>query len=207
MKCALVLLSGGLDSAAALAWGHQNFSEVRAITFQYHLRPFRERLAVFRLLQHFPSSLLEIPLSFLKETVDFDRSFAEKVPQGYLSNRNMIFYSIAAHFAEMQHCDVLIGGHTAEDRDAFPDAGPAFLKRLENLINEAMQMKNICIELPLSQYSKLQVLEKAQEWKVPLDCTWSCYWDKSLPCGECVSCLERADAFRQLGIEDPLCTT
>jgi len=207
MNCALVLLSGGIDSAAALAWAHQNFSQVKTISFQYYLRPFRERLAVFRLLQHFPSSLLEMPLSFLKEAADFDPKLADQVPQGYISNRNMIFYSIAAHFAEMHGCDALVGGHTAEDQDAFPDAGASFFKHLEDLINEALQMKKIRIQLPLSQYSKLQVLEKAREWKVPFDCTWSCYWDQSLPCGQCVSCIERAAAFRQLGIEDPLCTT
>ena len=207
MNCALVLLSGGLDSAVALAWAHQNFSAVKTITFQYYLRPFQERLAVFRLLQHFQSSVLEVPLPFLKEAADFNRSLADKVPQGYVSNRNLIFYSIAAHFAEMLDCSVLVGGHTAEDQEAFRDAGPAFLKRLEDLINEALQMKKIRILLPLSAYTKLQVLEKACEWKVPLDCTWSCYWDQSLPCGKCVSCIERADAFTQLGMEDPLCTT
>jgi 7-cyano-7-deazaguanine synthase len=207
MSSALVLLSGGLDSAAALAWSHQNFDEVKALSFLYYLRPFRERLAVFRLLQHFPTRLVEAPLPFIKEAADYNPDFRDQAPQGYISNRNMIFYSIGAYFAEMQNCDSLIGGHTAEDEEAFPDAGISFFQGLQSLMNEALQMRKIRIELPLSRYSKLQALEKARDWKIPFDCTWSCYWDGIHPCGECISCKEREVAFRQLGIEDPLCTT
>jgi 7-cyano-7-deazaguanine synthase len=207
MSSALVLVSGGLDSAAALGWAHRKFNKVTAISFQYHLRPLQERLAVFRLLQHFPSRLIEIPLPFLKEASDVDPAFAEKVPQGYVSNRNLVFYSIAIHFAEMQNCEVVVGGHTAEDQDDFPDASTSFMKQLEDLSNQALQLNKIRIELPLSEYSKLQVLEKAIEWNIPLDCTWSCYWNRNSPCGECVSCKERAEAFAQLGKIDPLCTT
>ena len=206
MSSALVLLSGGLDSAAALAWAHQKWNNVISITFQYHLRPEQERLAVFRLLQHFPSQLIEGPLPFLKEASDVHPSSASQAPQGYVSNRNLIFYSIAIHFAEMQKCDVIVGGHTAEDQEDFPDASPSFMKQLESLANQALQLNKIRIELPLGSYTKLQVLEKALEWNVPLDCTWSCYWDQTSPCGECVSCKERAAAFAQLGKIDPLCT-
>jgi len=206
MSSALVLLSGGLDSATALVWAHQNFNSIITISFQYHLRPMRERLAVFRLLQHFPALLIEIPLPFLKEASDIDLRFTQKVPQGYVSNRNLIFYSIATHFAEMKNCDVIVGGHTAEDQQDFPDASALFMKKLEQLSNEALQLKKIRIELPLSQYSKLQVIEKAIAWNVPLDCTWSCYWDQTVPCGKCISCMERAEAFQQLGKIDPLCT-
>ena len=207
MTSAVVLLSGGLDSAAALAWAHQQFNRILAITFDYHLRPFRERLSVFRLLEHFSSRLIEVPLPFVKEAADVDSAFREKSAQGYVSNRNLIFYSIAIHFAEMQNCDAVVGGHTAEDQEDFPDASLSFMKRLEDLSNQALQLNKIRIELPLAKYSKLQVLEKAIEWNVPLDCTWSCYWDQNSPCGECVSCKERADAFAQLGKIDPLCTT
>ncbi len=207
MSSALVLLSGGLDSAVALAWAHQEFDTIQAITFQYYLRPFRELLSVFRLLQHFPARLIEVPLPYLKEAGDFDSGFVEKVPEGYVSNRNMIFYSIAIHFAELHQCTTIIGGHTTEDEEAFPDAGAPFLDQLQELANQALQINKIRIELPLSRYTKLQVLEKAIEWKVPFEYTWSCYSDLMEPCGRCVSCEERAEAFRELGIQDPLCTT
>jgi 7-cyano-7-deazaguanine synthase len=207
MSCALVLLSGGLDSAAALAWAKQKYDSVRAISFRYHLRPFRERLAVYRLLQHFPAELIEVPLPFIKEAQDFSTDGSSPAPEGYISNRNMIFYSIAIYFAEMHNCSAMIGGHTAEDHETFPDAASSFVQQLQDLANQALQIHKIRIVLPLANLTKIQVLEKASEWKVPFDCTWSCYWDKSAPCGECVSCKERAEAFQQLGLSDPLCTT
>ena len=207
MSGALVLLSGGLDSAVALAWAFQNFQRVMAITFQYHLRPFRERLAVFRLLQNYPAHLIEIPLPFMKETGDFDPKLIEKVPEGYISNRNTIFYSIAIHFAELHECTSIVGGHTAEDQEAFPDASGKFLQDLQELTNQALLMNKIRIELPLSRWTKLEVLKHAIDWKVPLDSTWSCYSDQIEPCGICISCTERLEAFHQLGITDPLCTT
>ena len=206
-ESALVLLSGGLDSAVALAWAHQKYTKVQAITFQYYLRPFRERLSVLRLLEQFPSRLWDVPLPFLKEAGDFQTELLSKVPEGYISNRNIIFYSIAIHYAELQECSSIIGGHTVEDQQAFPDAGALFLHNLQDLTNQALQINKIRIELPLSNFTKLQVLEKAVQWNVPLQFTWSCYYDGMQPCGECISCVERREAFRELGIADPLCTT
>jgi 7-cyano-7-deazaguanine synthase len=203
---ALVLLSGGLDSAAALAWALPRFEKIKAISFQYYLRPFRERLAVFRLLQHFPAGLIEVPLPFLKEAADFDSKLSHKAAEGYISNRNMIFYSIAIYFAEMHKCTSIVGGHTTEDQEAFPDAGSRFVQELQDLANQALQIHKVKIELPLAGYTKLQVLQKAVEWSVPLEYTWSCYWNQPEPCDICISCTERAEAFRTLGMKDPLCT-
>jgi 7-cyano-7-deazaguanine synthase len=207
MSNALVLLSGGLDSAVALAWSHQQFHTVQAISFQYHLRPFRETLSVLRLLQQYPARLIEVPLPFVREAGDFDSKLNIKVPEGYISNRNMVFYSLAIHFAELQECDAIIGGHTMEDCEAFPDAGADFFRQLEDLANQALQLNKIRIELPFSELTKLQVLEKALAWNVPLQHTWSCYFDQPAPCGECISCIERAETFRILKRKDPLCTT
>ena len=204
---ALVLLSGGLDSAVALAWAHKKFEKIQAITFQYYMRPFREQLSVLRLLQKYPSRLWDVSLPFLKEAGDFDLNLAPKVPEGYVSNRNIIFYSIAIHYAELHECSTIVGGHTAEDQQLFPDAASPFLHHLQDLTNQALQINKIRIDLPLSDLTKLQVLERALEWNVPLECTWSCYSDGMQPCGECISCTERSVAFRELGIADPLCTT
>lgn len=204
MSRLLVLLSGGIDSAAALAWARQKCSETVALSFEYHLRPFREKLATYRLLEFFPANLIEVPLPFLKEAVDALPSVPAGVPEGYVSNRNLIFYSLAAHFCEIHDCEGIVGGHTAEDQEAFPDAAPAFFQRLQQLMNEAMLIHPIRIDLPLAKMTKLEVLKKAHEWRVPLQHTWSCYWDAPSPCGQCVSCVERAQAFSQLGLKDPL---
>jgi 7-cyano-7-deazaguanine synthase len=198
MSKALVLLSGGIDSAAALHWASQNHQEIGAISFHYHQRPRREILAVHRLLQIYPAKLYEVPVSFLTEL------HREDVPEGYIPNRNMIFYSIAAYYAEVSGSTSIVGGHTVEDQNPFPDASLPFFEALQNLINSALLKQSIEIELPLGHMNKLQVLEKAVAWKVPLEHTWSCYRDGSLSCGKCVSCIERMEVFQQLGLTDPL---
>jgi 7-cyano-7-deazaguanine synthase len=204
MNRAIVMLSGGIDSAVALAWASKNFEELISVSFHYYLRPFRERLAVYRLLQHFPSRLIEIPVTFLRETTDSKHAVSRNVPTGYIANRNMIFYSTASHFAEIHECRAIIGGHNAEDRMAFPDASADFFLQLQSLINSALFQAKIKIELPFVHMGKQQVVEKGLEWKVPLQNTWSCYWNLPVPCGSCSSCTERARAFEKLGIPDPL---
>ncbi|HSE42831.1 MAG TPA: 7-cyano-7-deazaguanine synthase [Acidobacteriota bacterium] len=203
MSRALVLLSGGIDSAVAHVWAKQNYSEVEAITFNYHLRPFRERLAVYRLLQDFRASLIEVPVGFLREATD-TKLFNAEVPEGYIPNRNMIFYSIASYYAELHACTALVGGHIGVDAESFPDASPKFFEQLSALVNQALLVHKLKIELPLSKMPKSEVMKKALEWKVPFESTWSCYWDADKPCGKCVSCTERAEAFNAIGVRDPL---
>ena len=200
----MVLLSGGIDSAVALAWISRQVEDLFAISFQYYLRPWRERLAVYRLLQSYPAKLIELPFPFLREAHDSRQKISVDVPEGYIPNRNMIFYSTACHFAQMHRCERLVGGHTAEDQGTFPDASRSFFDRLQELMNEALLFGRIEIELPLAKMTKLQVVEKAVEWGVPLQHTWSCYWDGPAPCGQCTSCHERAEAFLRLGHPDPL---
>lgn len=206
MSRGLILLSGGIDSAASLAWAHKKFEAVTALSFNYHLRPFRERLAVYRLLQSFPAKLIEVPIPFLREAADAQVKLPADLPEGYVSNRNLIFYSIAAHYAEYNGCDVIVGGHTGEDPEAFPDSASTFFHEFEALANKALLIRKIHIELPLAKLDKTQVLQNALSWQVPLEFTWSCYWDGEVPCGTCVSCRERADAFARLGVPDPLIT-
>ncbi len=201
---ALVLLSGGIDSAAALAWTKQNFPEVVALTFQYYLRPFRERLSVFRLLEVFRAPLIEVPAEFLREAADLPQPLNAEVPEGYVPNRNMIFYSIACYYAETKECDTIVGGHIGIDSESYPDASRDFFKRFSDLANNALLTRKIKIELPFAKDTKAEVIKNAIKWGVPLQSTWSCYWDAMQPCGKCVSCTERAEAFSTIGVQDPL---
>lgn len=203
MSRALVLVSGGIDSAVALAWAQQNHNDLVAVSFLYHLRPVQERLAVQRLLQTYRGRLVEVPVPFLRESVDLPDPIPG-VPEGYISNRNLIFYSIAAYLGEVHRCDAIVGGHNREDSEDFPDAAAPFFSRLEALTNDALLSRKVRFELPLAAWSKRQVLEQARRWNVPLEHTWSCYWDAPVPCGTCASCTERALAFAELGMEDPL---
>lgn len=204
MNRALVLMSGGIDSAVTLAWSARQGFEIVALSFNYYLRPFQERKAVYRLLQTYPAHLVEVPMPYLREAADLKKPLPGNVPEGYISNRNMIFYSIASYHAEVYSCDVIVGGHNSGDQASFPDAASTFVERLQDLTNEALLTRKIRIELPLHKMDKTEVLKKALEWNVPLEYTWSCYWDQTNPCGKCQSCRERAEAFQELEVNDPL---
>jgi len=204
MTGAVVLLSGGLDSAAALAWSAQRYDRLIALSFEYHLRPFSERLAVFRQLLTFPARLVDVSLPFLKEACDLDLKGFRDLPEGYIPNRNMIFYSIASYHAQVEGCEAIVGGHNAGDGEDFRDASRSFFDTLQQLTNLALLSHQVRVELPLIHFSKKQVLEKALQWGVRFQDTWSCYWDGPTPCRRCASCRERADAFRESGNIDPL---
>src|SRR6185295_18699973 len=133
MSRSLVVLSGGIDSAAALAWTKQKYPEVVALTFQYYLRPFRERLSVFRLLEVIRAPLIEVPAQFLREAADLPKPLNAEVPEGYVPNRNMIFYSIACYYAETKECDTIVGGHIGIDSESFPDASRDFFQQFSDL--------------------------------------------------------------------------
>jgi len=206
MTRALIVLSGGIDSAVALAIASQTAKDLVAVTFQYHLRPQRESFAVYRLLRQYPAKLVELPLPFISEFNDLPGSLKRDLPEGYISNRNLIFYSLAAYVAEANGCGVIYGGHHGEDSLSFPDAKQEFFASMQRMLNEALLVQKIRIELPLHNLSKMDVLKLAVKLGVPLQHTWSCYWDKPQPCGKCSSCNERAEAFEKLGIPDPLLT-
>lgn len=203
MSRALVLMSGGIDSAVALAWTRHQYEEVMAVSFLYYLRPFRERLAVQRLLQIYPGKLVEIPLPFVRESIDLAEPIPG-VPEGYVSNRNLMFYAIAGYLAEVHRCEAIVGGHNRGDQEDFPDAAASFFVQLEALTNEALLSRKIRIELPLADWNKNEVLTNGIQWAVPFQHTWSCYWDSDVPCGTCASCRERAEAFAAIGVKDPL---
>src|SRR5262245_8508195 len=121
MSRALVLVSGGIDSAVALAWAYRQSNEITAIYFNYHLSPFRDKLSCYRLLESYPARLIEVPVPFLREAADLKHKLPQDVPEGYISNRNLIFYSISSYFAEIHSCEIIVGGHNFGDQESFPD--------------------------------------------------------------------------------------
>jgi 7-cyano-7-deazaguanine synthase len=114
---ALVMLSGGLDSATCLYWAKSRFSEVSAITFNYFGRLQREKRAAAKLAKRASvSRLIKIDMPFVKEASDFYnssrfRSDPEALWSSYVPARNIMFYSIAAHYAEYLGVKWIIGGH------------------------------------------------------------------------------------------------
>lgn len=207
---ALVMLSGGLDSATCLYLAKKKFSKVSAITFNYFGRLEKERRATAELTRLSSTELIEIDLPFVKEASDFYREF--KSPDSdmrwssYVPARNMMFYSIAGHYAEYLGAKWIIGGHNLHDVTFFKDASKGYIDKINSLFKEGCLLcdgQAYQILLPLAEMSRKEIIQLAMELEAPIHLTWSCHKEGSEPCGQCYACKQRLDAFGLLGIKDP----
>jgi 7-cyano-7-deazaguanine synthase len=213
---ALVMLSGGLDSATCLYWAKEKYSEVIAITFNYFGRLVQERRASVQLIKTAGiNKLIEIDLPFVKEAADSSyysgrlkenpHSYAQE--SSYVPARNMIFYSIGAHYAEYLGVKWIIGGHNLHDAKFFKDASKRFIDKINMLFKEGCLLCNdqaYQILLPLSRMNRKEIIRLAIKLKVPIELTWSCHREGTVHCGSCYACRERLEAFDDLGLKDPV---
>jgi len=120
----------------------------------------------------------------------------------------MIYYALAAYYSEIYSAKYIIAGHLETDSDGFPDATPAFFQAIESIINMTqLNQKNPSprqILLPFNTKTKAEVIQLAMQLNVPLELTWSCYYDNLVHCENCESCWEREDAFDEAKMNDPL---
>ncbi|HYM38779.1 MAG TPA: 7-cyano-7-deazaguanine synthase [Thermoplasmata archaeon] len=213
MDRAIVLLSGGVDSAVTLWWARKQGWDVHPLTFDYFGRPRREHVAIEALVKRAavrPIRYVDLP--FLKEVDDLRESgLANPVlrdsPEGYIPARNLIFYGLAAYYAELDGARYLVGGHNGIDPESFPDASPKFFNFLNSVLHLSLwsyDRSPVQVIVPLSGTSKEDVLRLGSDLGVPFDLTWSCYWDRDVHCGSCVSCKERREAFARIGVPDPV---
>lgn len=212
---ALVLLSGGIDSAVALHATLRDGSAVLPLTFDYHLRPQREVEALEALLDHARARtpgrvgpLRRVALPFLREVEDLPMRPAHLrgAPEGYIPARNLVFYAIAASLAESEGAERIVGGHNGTDPELFPDSSPAFFAALNALLPAGAWSHGRApfrIDVPLAGKPKVEVLRLGLALGVPFELTWSCYADGKVHCGACGSCQERREAFRDAGRQDP----
>ena len=213
MDRAIVLLSGGVDSAVTLWWATRQGWKIRPLTFDYFGRPRRERDAVKDLTSRVGSDpVRQVDLPFLKEIDDlrtegFDNRKLVQAPEGYIPGRNLIFYGLAGYYAELDGARYILGGHNGIDPESFPDSSPKFFNFLNSMFHLSLwsyDASPVQILIPLSGKSKEEVVRLGLDMKVPFDVTWSCYWDREVHCGTCVSCRERREAFEKVGVEDPV---
>ncbi|MFL6431096.1 MAG: 7-cyano-7-deazaguanine synthase [Nitrososphaeraceae archaeon] len=212
-KKALVMLSGGIDSSTCLYWAKKKYSDVLAITFNYHGRIENEKRATAKLARRAAvRNLFEINVPFIKEYSDFCtgstfKNDCDRRLSSYIPARNMIFYSISAHYAEFLKIKWIIGGHNSHDAEFFRDATKGYIKKINSLLRQGRLVSGNeppVILLPLADMDRQKIIRLALEIDVPLELTWSCHNEGKTHCRECYSCTQRLEAFRCLGIKDPV---
>jgi 7-cyano-7-deazaguanine synthase len=220
MKPAVVLVSGGLDSATTLAICHQEGFESYALSFDYGQRHHIEVLAAKRVAASLGTRehrIAEIDLrifggSALTDEIPVPKDPTETVaiPITYVPARNTIFLSYALAWCEvLGAADIFIGAN-AIDYSGYPDCRPAFLTAFEKMAALAtkagVEGARFQVHAPLVALSKSQIIQKGIELGVDFSLTHSCY-DPTvdlLACGRCDSCRIRLAGFRDAGLEDPI---
>jgi len=211
MEPAIVLVSGGLDSAVSLFWARKKGYSIIPLTFNFHNRPRPEIRATRALLQRVGvGKPLELDLPFLRTASDLKKSqnsrMLERAGPTYIPARNAIYYSIASHFAEVFNAPFVVGGHNGQDPGTFPDSRPEYFEELTRFIQKGLLSRpefGVEILLPLARKSKAEVVRLGVELGVPFDLTWSCLHEGRKPCEACSSCKERAAGFAGAAFKDP----
>jgi 7-cyano-7-deazaguanine synthase len=223
-KRAVVLLSGGLDSATVLAIAKSQGFELYALSFSYGQRHVIELDAARRVAAAIGVAAHRIATIDLRVfggsalTGDFavpkgrgTDEMSHGIPITYVPARNTIFLAFALAWAEVLGSSDIFIGVNALDYSGYPDCRPEFIEAFEKMANLATKAgvegrQALRIHTPLIALTKAEIIRKGIELGVDYSLTSSCY-DPSVmgePCGECDSCLLRRKGFRENGIEDPL---
>ena len=221
---AVVLLSGGLDSATTLFIARSQGYELFALSFRYGQRHIHELDCAARIAHAASASRHEVIDVNLRAfggsaltdaiAVPKHRDLAEigtGIPVTYVPARNTVFLSLALAWAEaLGAADIFIGVN-ALDYSGYPDCRPEFIAAFEHLANLATKAgvegaARFHIHTPLIQLSKAQIIRKGLDLGVDFSLTSSCYDPQpdGSPCGECDSCELRLKGFAELGLNDPL---
>lgn len=207
---AVVMLSGGLDSAVALFWARAQGFALLPLSIEFAGRPARE-LEAAAAIAHAAGGgpLAKMPLPFVRLAHELPSYKAPErpVPYGYIPLRNLLFYTLAAYHAEANGARFVVGGQLLEDAQEFPDASPTYFREMNDLIARSTDGWSPAgppeVRLPFSGLKKEDVVHRGIELGVPFEITWSCWIDGEAPCGACVSCNDRREAFEKAGVRDP----
>ncbi|MEM9347777.1 MAG: 7-cyano-7-deazaguanine synthase QueC [Planctomycetota bacterium] len=222
-RSAVVLLSGGLDSATALAIAQDQGYTCHAISFDYGQKQRIELDAAANLVKEMGaashrvvrvdigalggSALTDDTLEVPKDRSDDD--IAHGIPITYVPARNTVFLSYALGLAEVIDAHDIFIGVNAVDYSGYPDCRPDFVEAFQNLANLAtkagVEGQTITVHAPLIELTKVEIIKRGLALGVDYAKTHSCYdpTPEGRPCGRCDACLLRIAAFKELGMTDP----
>ena len=221
---ALVLFSGGIDSTTCLGLAISKYGKenVIALSITYGQKHTKEIEAANAIVQYYGIEKIDLDLSLIFRFSDCSllkgsdediphESYAQQLEKTngspvstYVPFRNGLFISSAAAIALSRKCSVIYYGAHADDAagNAYPDCSSVFNNAMNTAVYEGSG-KQLKIEAPFVNMTKADVVKIGLELKVPYELTWSCYEGGDKPCGQCGTCIDRAEAFRLNGIEDP----
>jgi 7-cyano-7-deazaguanine synthase len=215
---AVVLLSGGLDSATVLAIARSEGYETYALSVSYGQRHAAELQAAERVAQRLGATALQrlqVNLDAVGGSALTDRSIAvpeaptSGIPVTYVPARNTLFLSLALGWAEVLGATDLFIGVNAVDYSGYPDCRPEFVRAFEALANLAtragVEGARFRVHTPLIQLAKAEIIRRGAALGVDFSETVSCYQAdaEGRACGRCDSCRIRRDGFSAAGLADP----
>lgn len=212
MKKAIVLLSGGLDSATTLYYVKKKGYKIYCLIFDYgqrHKKEVRFAIKIARIVKcKYKIVNIKLPWkgsALLDKNISIPKSTKSAIPVTYVPARNTIFLSFALSYAEAVGARDIFIGANAIDFSGYPDCRPNYYKvfnRLSRLATKAgVENKTIKVHTPLINRTKGEIILLAKKLKVPLQITWSCYSGTRRPCGVCDSCRLRDKGFREAEVK------
>ena len=218
MSRSVVLLSGGLDSATALAIARARGDECHTLSFDYGQRHRVELVAARRVSASLRAAAhreMHVSLDVFGGSALTDHSIAVPehggagIPITYVPARNTVFLSLALALAEVVDADKIVIGVNAIDYSGYPDCRPEYIAAFQALAQLAtkrgVEGGTLTIDAPLVTMSKAAIIRHGTELRVDYTLTVSCYQadEQGRACGRCDSCRLRSDGFAAAGVPDP----
>ncbi len=215
---AVVLVSGGLDSATCLAMARAQGFDCYALSFDYgqrHMAELEAAQQVARALGAVDHKVVHLNLrdiggsALTDQSIDVPTTPTCGIPVTYVPARNTVFLSLALGWSEVIGAQDIFIGVNAVDYSGYPDCRPEFIKSFEQTANLAtkagVEGKSFHIHAPLIDLTKAQIIQAGVRLGVDYGLTVSCYSadEKGRACGECDSCRLRAEGFITAGVSDP----
>lgn len=210
-KKAIVLLSGGLDSATTLYIAKRAGYNTQCLIFNYNQRHRKEIECSKEIAKKTKSSFKVVKIklpwrgsSLLDKNTKLPQNRKSKgIPSTYVPARNTIFIAFAISWAEAIKAEAVYIGANAVDYSGYPDCRPEYFMRYKALVKEGLKKNNIRIQTPLIDKTKAEIIKIGISLGVPYHLTWSCYKGDKEPCMKCDSCRLRRKGFREARIKDP----
>ncbi len=220
MRKAIVLLSGGLDSATTLYMALEEGYECHCLIFDYGQRHKKEVRRAEKIAARAGCDSRTLRLSFpWQGSALLDRGaqlpagrstgeMTKEIPSTYVPARNTIFISMAAAWAEAIGAEAVFIGANSLDFSGYPDCRPEYFEDFNRLLKSGTKSGAegcpVRVEAPLLRKKKGEIVGIGDRLGVPLGLTWSCYEGGRRPCGRCDSCVLRKKGFEEAGLKDPL---